>query len=704
MRRIALVATLLVCVPAVAGTVTDLFISEYVEGTSNNKAFEIYNGTAAAVGLEDYSIWMVFNGTATDLRVDLHGTIAPGDVHVLAHSSASFPADQTSGGGWFNGNDAIVLRKNGVVIDSIGQRFVDPGEQWGSGLTSTADNTLRRKPSVCGGDTNPDDAFQPSLEWVGFATDTFIGLGSHTADCTAAQPPALLEIFQIQGDGDASTRIGERVTTRGVVTAIGPQGFFLQTPSSSADSSNATSNGIYVFTSTKPILFTGDILDVTGTVAEFFGLTEITEPQWKLVSVLGVVPEPATLAPGFSAFETLEGMLVRITGGVAASGTDSFGAADLVAAAVRPFREPGLAWDGNPEILEVDTDALGGPAAEIVGGASITLAEGPLGYAFGTYEIWPLKLEYVNPPYPRAVRARRDHEITIASQNLHRLFASDTARLPAVSHHIRNVLGGPDVLAVEEVDTQATLQAVADRIRADDATIGYRAYLVEGNDPGGIDTGFLVRDRIAVQSVEAWAHDDTWIPPGETTPVKLHDRPPLVLRGAYAGLAFRVIAVHLRSLIDIETARTQAKRHEQALRLSRYIQSLQGTDPAIALAVIGDFNAFEFSDGYVDVLGQLTGALDPGGALVAGSDEVNPDLTNQVLRVPAAERYSFVFEGTAQVLDHALTSTLLTPLVRDVRFARANADAAQSMSPVSDHDGIVLYVAVSSARRRAVRH
>ncbi|NEQ20819.1 MAG: ExeM/NucH family extracellular endonuclease [Microcoleus sp. SIO2G3] len=115
--------------------------------------------------------------------------MASGDVFVFAQSSASSEilaqADQTSGAGLFNGDDAIVLRKggtNGTIVDVIGQIGVDPGTEWGTGLTSTADNTLRRKSSITMGDTNPNDAFDPSVEWDGFATNTFDGLGSHTTN------------------------------------------------------------------------------------------------------------------------------------------------------------------------------------------------------------------------------------------------------------------------------------------------------------------------------------------------------------------------------------------------------------------------------------------------------------------------------------------------------------------------------------------
>jgi predicted extracellular nuclease len=172
----------------------ELFFSEYIEGSSNNKALEIYNGTGAAVDLADvYSVQMYFNGsTSAGLTINLTGTIMSGDVFVLAHSSAVAAilaeADQTNGSGWFNGDDAVVLRKGTTVLDIIGQIGVDPGAEWGSGLTSTADNTLRRKAAMCAGDTNGTDAFDPATAWDGFATDSFDGLGSHSATCTDAAP------------------------------------------------------------------------------------------------------------------------------------------------------------------------------------------------------------------------------------------------------------------------------------------------------------------------------------------------------------------------------------------------------------------------------------------------------------------------------------------------------------------------------------
>jgi endonuclease G len=174
-------------------TTSELFFSEYIEGSSNNKALEIYNDTGAPVTLTgNYSIQMFFNGATTSpLTIPLTGTVAQGDVFVIAQSSANAAilaqADQTNGSGWFNGDDAVVLLKGTTIIDVIGQVGLDPGTEWGTGTTSTADNTIRRKSNICAGDTNGSNAFDPAIEWNGFATDTFDGLGTHSATCGTNQ-------------------------------------------------------------------------------------------------------------------------------------------------------------------------------------------------------------------------------------------------------------------------------------------------------------------------------------------------------------------------------------------------------------------------------------------------------------------------------------------------------------------------------------
>ncbi len=206
--------------PAAAAAPTDLFFSEYIEGSSNNKALEIYNGTGAAVDLAagGYNVQMFFNGSASaGLTINLTGTVADGDVYVVAQSSANATilaqADQTNGAGWFNGDDAVVLRKGTTVLDVIGQIGFDPGSQWGVDLVSTADNTLRRKADVCAGDTDGSNAFDPAVEWDGYAIDTFDGLGAHMASCggvVADSAPLVASSSPV--NGDASFPVGSNIT------------------------------------------------------------------------------------------------------------------------------------------------------------------------------------------------------------------------------------------------------------------------------------------------------------------------------------------------------------------------------------------------------------------------------------------------------------------------------------------------------------
>ena len=729
-----------------------LFFSEYVEGSSNNKALEIYNPSPDPVDLaaQGYVVQMYFNGSASaGLTIALSGTVAPGGVFVLAQSSADAAilaiANQTNGSGWFNGDDAVVLRmggSSGELADVIGQVGFDPGTEWGTGLVSTADNTLRKKATVCR-DIDTADVFDPSAQWDGFAINTFSGLGSHVANagvCTDVPPPPppppTLEIYQIQGNGMASPYAGQRVETLGaVVTARAPNGFFMQTPDARADADGETSNGIFVFTSSAPAVQIGDEVNVLGTVSEYFNLTEMGNPGLAITVVATGQPLPTVVAFGSTTpspdqpqpateLERYEGMLVRVEGGVVSAPTDRFGDFALVATGARPFREPGIVypglpglpvWDANPEIFEIDPNALGLPDVQVPAGASITLAEGPLSFAFGDYQIWPTALQIAPSTLVRPVRARVPGELTVASQNLFRLFVNDpdipdatevpyAVRLEKASRQVREILGAPDVVAVQEVNSLLELTDLALRISADDASLHYTAYLLEGNDVGGIDVGYLVRDTVQVLSIEQFGALDTLSVDGSL----LNDRPPLVLTAEYVGngvpFPLTVINVHQRSLSGIEGTSTTAqrvrqKRFEQALTLSQFIQSRQVLDPSMRIVVVGDFNAFEFTDGYVDVMGQLTGNLDPAGALLAGTDELNPDFTNWTVNLAPAERYSFVNDGSAQTLDHALTTATLGSFVRTYEHSRGNADAPFALqgdtttaARISDHDGSVLFV------------
>ncbi|PKL00658.1 MAG: hypothetical protein CVV56_05035 [Tenericutes bacterium HGW-Tenericutes-1] len=176
---------------------SDLFFSYYIEGSSNNKAIAIYNGTGSTVDLSLYKVKVYANGASTATNtISLVGTLATNDVYVIANTSANSTilgmANLTTGSLQHNGDDAIQLLHNSTVIDIIGQVGVDPGTEWGSGLTSTADNSLSRKSDIYTGRTDTG-AFDPSIEWNGFAVDTTTGLDSHTYSGTSAKTISTIE-------------------------------------------------------------------------------------------------------------------------------------------------------------------------------------------------------------------------------------------------------------------------------------------------------------------------------------------------------------------------------------------------------------------------------------------------------------------------------------------------------------------------------
>jgi hypothetical protein len=159
---------------------TALFFSEYVEGSSSNKALEI-TATQRSV-LDTCKVGAYFNGSGdASVIATLSGVLEAGQVLTLCTSTLKDQlgavCDQV-GRLTFNGNDAVALACEGHILDVIGQIGVDPGTAWGTGSTTTEDHTLRRKCTIMTGDPSGLNPFDPSVEWLSFPTDTFSGLGS----------------------------------------------------------------------------------------------------------------------------------------------------------------------------------------------------------------------------------------------------------------------------------------------------------------------------------------------------------------------------------------------------------------------------------------------------------------------------------------------------------------------------------------------
>ena len=161
------------------GTATDLLFSEYIEGSSNNKALEIANNTGSSVSLSAYTIKKQTNGAGSwSTGLALSGTLTTGSKFVIVNSSISSACFSSSAANistsgtelMFNGNDAVGLFKNGVLIDIIGTFS-------GGTANFAADVTLRRKSTV----TSPSTTFNLSAQWDSYTTDTCNNLASKMA-------------------------------------------------------------------------------------------------------------------------------------------------------------------------------------------------------------------------------------------------------------------------------------------------------------------------------------------------------------------------------------------------------------------------------------------------------------------------------------------------------------------------------------------
>ena len=196
----------------------EIFISEYLEGWGNNKAIELFNPTDASVDLSDYRLERYSNGSTSaqeNQKVDLSGTLDAQSVIVLVLDKQDpdgvdfeapvwdelaeaadlwlCPVYEENNAMYFNGNDALVLRKisTNTPIDIFGVIGEDPGETGWADMTQN--HTLIRKQNVTGGDTDALDDFLVVDEWDGilWSSDSlnytldsvFVNLGSHTCEC-----------------------------------------------------------------------------------------------------------------------------------------------------------------------------------------------------------------------------------------------------------------------------------------------------------------------------------------------------------------------------------------------------------------------------------------------------------------------------------------------------------------------------------------
>ena len=431
----------------------------------------------------------------------------------------------------------------------------------------------------------------------------------------------------------------------------------------------------------------------------------------------------------------------------------------------RPFREPGLdvldlfpipagktppRFDHNPERIMVRSRGqIGASTLTPEVDAQIANMTGVLDYFSGVWALLPDAGSgtLTGGKTPTPVPDARYEDVTISSFNLERFFdeindgngavtltaAALDKRLTKASLAICNYLKAPDILGLVEVENLRVIGLLADRINATCPSAPvYVPYLVQGNDVGGINVAFLVNtklvggvQRVEVVNVTQYGKATVFNNPDGSTSL-LNDRPPLLLRAIVHqdnGAAYPVTAIinHLRSLngLDDTTAgssgwptegdRVRNKRGQQAVFLANLVESLQQANPNERIVLLGDFNAYEFSDGYVDVLGIVRGNEAPADQVITWlpSPITTPLVDGSQFTANPAERYSYTFDGNAQTLDHALLNEALVLDASDISVEHARIDAdfsvlnygvAGTPTRISDHDPVRVAITVAAFR------
>lgn len=721
---LAAAGTAATAAPAAAAS-GDLFISEYVEGSSFNKALELYNPGTEVVDLDadGYVLQIYFNGSRTPAQIALTGTVAAGDVFVVAQRAAegvsvdpaiTAQADQTTGASLWNGDDAIALVKGGVAVDVIGQIGTDPGSEWGTGLASTADNTLRRNAGIVVGDADGGNAFDPAVEWTGYATNTFTGLGSHgsdpepdpdpVADCTA-QP---LSIGAVQGAGAAWPLAGQDVLVEGVVVgdfqAGGFDGYYVQ---DAGDGDAATSDGIFVYAPGGMDVAVGDGVSVAGAVKEQFGLTEIVAADVEVCAPVQALPAatelrlPATT----SQREALEGMLVTLPQSLAIGETFEFGRfgtitltngrLDQPTAVVEPGADANALAAANIDdsITLDDGRGIQNPDPAIhPDGAAFTLdhsfrsgdlvqnATGILDYRFDTWGVQPTEGADFVVANARPAVPDVGGDLTISSFNVLNYFTSidptptnsgddsyhrgaDTAEeLQRQQDKIVAALAAidADVFGLLEIENNGTaVQTLADALNAEVGAGTYAPLITGVIGTDAITTAVIYKPStvapVGGHLLMTSAVDPAWSDD--------RHRPALTQRFASTQTGEEVVVSvnHLKSKgsacsespdLGDGQGNCSAVRTAAATALTTWLNETVAPDGRAI--VIGDLNSYDHED-----------AID---AFVAGG------FTDLEKQFTGEHAYSYIFDGQLGYLDYALAQPALTADVSGVSSWHINAD------------------------------
>src|ERR687883_582849 len=644
---------------------------------------------------------------------------------------------------------------NVALNSNVTITFSEPVNVTGSWFSISCGSSGSHTATVSGGPTT--FTLDPDADFVGSETCTVTVFAANVTDQDATDPPDNMAanyvfsfatvappvaIHDIQGASHISPKNGQTVSNvSGIVTAKRTNGFYMQDPNPDADP--ATSEGIFVFTSSAPTVSVGDAVKVNARVSEFrpggsssanLTTTELTTPSITVLSsgnplpaatVVGtggrippntVIEDDASgdvetsgvfdpASDGLDFWESLEGMRLQLNNPVAVGPTNAFGETQVVGddganAGLRTARGGVLLrpTDANPERV---------------------VADDVLDYNFGNFflEVTGSVGAIHDGVTPESTTAAGLNQVAVATFNFENLDPTDPqSKFDRLAGILVNNLKSPDIVSGEEVqdnngptdngvvDANQTLDQLVAAIQAAGGPHYDYRYInpvndQDGGEPGGnIRQVFLYRTDRGVSFVDRPGGGSTTpttvVGSGDSTQLSFSpgridpgnsawttSRKPLAGEFLFNGHHLFVIANHFNSKggdqpleghFQPPTRSSEVQRHQQAQIVHDFVASILADDPSANVVVDGDLNDFEWSD-TVSIL--KSGVLH--------------DLMDTL---PENERYSYVFEGNSQTLDHILTSDALfgAPFVFDP--VHVNAEFADQ---ASDHDPSVLRITLN---------
>ncbi|WP_234009007.1 ExeM/NucH family extracellular endonuclease [Deinococcus sp. NW-56] len=562
---------------------------------------------------------------------------------------------------------------------------------WSGTLSLPVGYTYTVQPRAITGEQVRDGEVQTfTAAAEGTAVSLPFGAGGETAPTCPAPTGTVTNIGAVQGSGAASPLAGQTVTVRGVVTSdfqAGLGGFSIQEVA--PDGNDATSDGLFVFTGgTRQTVAVGDVVQVSGTVKEYFGATQL-ESVTTFQKCSGTqVAKPVTLTFPVNSLDQLEqyeNMLVTIPQVMTV--TDNYGYGRYGELGLSSGGRLFIPTNGNVSgetaatqalrriVLNDASNAQNPATLPYLSGANtrrtgdtVSGLTGLLRYANNVFKLEPTAAPQFVEANPRQAAPKPvGGSLRVAGANVLNYFTSFTsADRGANSAYeferqkakvVSTLLGlDADVITLMEIQNNGDV-ALEDLVAALNAKAGAGTY-------AAVKTGKVGTDAITVAVIYK---------PGKVTPVgsfltdtnSINDRPPVAqtFRENGTGEVFSVVANHFKSKgcgtgNTTDTDQGQGcwnlKRVEQARQLLNFVKTVQTTSGDPDVLLMGDLNSY--------------GEEDPIRTLTAGGFE------SLNKRIPAEDRYSYQFGGQFGYLDHALSSTALSGQVTGITEWHVNSD------------------------------